>query len=58
MGTNAGSETALPVTYRNRQVKVILEYPDRTDRNAQEEFVGMLKEVYLRKISDREEERQ
>lgn len=58
MGSNTGNETQRQFTCRNRRIKVILEFPEQTDRDAGQEFARRMKEVYLQKILEREEERQ
>ena len=37
-------------TYQNKEVRVVLEFPNRTDAKAEDEFISRLKEIYLRKI--------
>ena len=33
-----------------KKVKITLEFPERTDEMAEQEFIGRLKEIYLEKI--------
>ena len=38
-------------THKNKQVKVTLKFPQQTDREAEQEFIARLKEVYLEKLN-------
>lgn len=40
----------IPVTYRNSEVKVTLEFPQSPELQTESEFISRLKELYLRKI--------
>ena len=37
-------------TYQNKEIKVVLEFPQEVNQKVEEEFKNRLKEVYLRKI--------
>ena len=41
------------LTYQKKQVHVVLEFPEQSDKEAEEEFVSRLKEIYLRKVKSR-----
>lgn len=36
--------------YKNQEINVTLEFPMQSDREAEQDFIGRLKEIYLRKI--------
>ncbi len=46
----AEHRTEYEVIYRNKKIKVTLEFPEKTDGKAERELAGRLKELYLRRI--------
>lgn len=44
------NKVSLSLTHQNRQVMVTLEFPEQSDRKAEQEFISRLKAVYLEKI--------
>lgn len=40
--------------YRKKEVTVTLEFPEASDRKAEQEFVDRLKELYLKKLQGEE----
>ena len=50
-GMDMQKETFL--TYQKKKVHVVLEFPEQSDKGAEEEFVSRLKEIYLRKVKSR-----
>lgn len=44
------NSTMFTTMYRGKTVKVILEFPKQPDKEAEQEFISRLKEIYLSKI--------
>lgn len=47
--TGAEYMTEYEVIYRNKEIKVALEFPEKTDGKAERELIDRLKELYLRR---------
>ncbi len=45
-------KVCLSMTHRNKQIQVILEFPEQSDQKAEQEFIARLKEIYLKKIKN------
>ena len=41
---------SIVLKHQNKEVKVTVEFPIQSDKVAEQEFIGRLKEMYLRKI--------
>lgn len=37
-------------TYQKKQIRIVLDFPEQSDKKAEQEFIRGLKELYLRKI--------
>jgi len=46
-------KVCLSMTHQNKQIQVILEFPEQSDQKAEQEFIARLKEIYLKKIENR-----
>ncbi len=45
-------KVCLSMTHRNKQIQVILEFPEQSDQKAEHEFIARLKEIYLKKMEN------
>ncbi len=45
-------KVCLSMTHRNKQIQVILEFPEQSDQKAEQEFIARLKEIYLKKMEN------
>ena len=50
MVSQAGNKVCLSLIHQNKQVKVTLEFPERSDQKAEQEFISRLKAIYLKKF--------
>lgn len=46
----ADNKVCFSLSHQNKQVKVTLEFPERSDQKAEQELIGRLKAIYLKKI--------
>lgn len=37
-------------SYQNHKIKVTIEFPQQPDQKAEQDFIGYLKEIYLKKL--------
>lgn len=55
MVPNTVNKVFLSMKYQNRQIKVILEFPEQSDPKVEQEFISRLKAIYLEKMKHRYE---
>ena len=47
---NSMDTISLECTYEKKTIKLHLEFPKQSDKNAEQEFIERLKEIYLKKL--------
>lgn len=50
MVSQADNKVCFSLSHQNKQVNVTLEFPESSDQKAEQELIGRLKAVYLKKI--------
>lgn len=53
MVSQADNKVCFSLSHQNKQVKVTLEFPEKSDQKAEQELIGRLKAIYLKKVEVR-----